>query len=135
MRITSVKLRRRTNNFCTALVSLTLLYACGERAAESDAGATRATPAAVVPGQVIVQFRPGTSAARIEAMLEATGTRIAQRLNMPGAYVLQFRRDIPVEEMVERFKNYPEVQYAEPNRVIRLDPPGVPPLKPGPERN
>lgn len=135
MRITSVKLRRRTNNFCTALVSLTLLYACGERAAESDARASGATAATIVPGQAIVQFRPGTSAARVEAVLEATGTRVVQRLSIPRTYVLGFSSDVPVDEMVERFQNYPEVQYVEPNRVIRLEPPGVPPPKPGPEKN
>lgn len=108
------------------LVSL-MLNACSGGAAPPRSSVARDNAADVVPGEVIVQFRPGTSAQRIDAVLQATGTRIERHLGMPLVYSLRFSGDIPVEEMVQRFKSYPEVENVEPNRVIRLEPPRAPP--------
>jgi hypothetical protein len=84
-----------------------------------------------VPGEVIVQFRAGTTPNRIGAILEATNTRIKKELGMPLNYLLGFSEDISVEEMTQRLKRFPEVQHAEPNRVHRLGPPPtLPPAKP-----
>lgn len=117
------------------IVSLVLLTACSGGTASPKTAATTPDAANVVPGEVIVQFHPGTSTRRIEEVVEATGTRIAKHLGMPLVYLLRFSGGIPVEEMVQRLKSYPEVRHVEPNRVIRLEPSRMPPVKPDSNRN
>jgi fervidolysin-like protein len=120
------------------VVSLPWLPACTRDAtqATSDSPATSPTVARHVPGEVIVQFHPGTAADRIAAIQTATGTRIAKELGMPLVYLLGYSGDLPVDEMIRQLKNYPEVMSAEPNRVIRLEPPrSTLPKKPASSRD
>lgn len=126
---------RSANTVSILIVTAVLLTACSGGTASPKTAATNTNSANVVPGEVIVQFHPGTSTRRIEEVVEATGTRVAKHLGMPLVYLLRFSGGIPVEEMVQRLKSYPEVQHVEPNRVIRLEPPRMPPVKPDSKRN
>jgi hypothetical protein len=96
---------------------MALGVACGARA--DDLG-----PRAAVPGEALVQFRPGTEPERIVRILEEAEAQIDKPLGMPLAYAIRFPDRIPVEEMLRRLRAYPEVQLAEPNYRVYLNPPG-----------
>lgn len=86
-----------------------------------------------VPGEVLVQFRPGTTHERIVKILLAEGLRIKRELGMPYAYLVKPTESLPVHEIIARLSSHPEVEYVEPNWVRRIGPPSPPvPTKPAP---
>lgn len=108
-----------------ALALTGLLGACASDAAPVKSAVAGEGPrtSQYAPGEVIVQFRAGTSADRVGEIVNATGMRIDKSLGSPLVYLLRYSGEIPIDEMIQRLKSYPEVRNAEPNRVIRLDPP------------
>ena len=76
----------------------------------------QAAPPAQVPGEVLVQFRPGTPRQRLEEILAELNLRLGKSLGTPGAFVLKFSAPTTVEEVIRRLKQFPEVRLAEPNR-------------------
>lgn len=122
----SFRFRRRAAALLLAMLIPTLA-ACSSGAPAAGPNPAGDTTADVVPGQVIVKFRAGTSELRQAAVLEASEARVGRALGAPGTYLLHFETAIPVTEMIERLSRHPEVEYAEPNRIIRLDPPHLPP--------
>ena len=91
-----------------------------------------------VPGEVIVKFRTGVPQARIEALLGELKLEVRKSLGMGGTYLLRITDGSAVPDTIERLGALEEVEYAEPNRITRLEPrPGAPgakplqPLKPG----
>jgi hypothetical protein len=90
----------------------------------SGAGTSAERPSLTrqVPGEVLVQFQPDTSDNRKQEILNRSGIHAMESLGMPQAYLLKFPGDIPVEEMIRRLKDFPEVRHAEPNRLTPLKP-------------
>jgi hypothetical protein len=91
-----------------------------------------------VPGEVIVKFRTGVSQARIETLLGELKLDVRKSLGLEGTYLLRITDGSAVPDTIERLGALEEVEYAEPNRITRLEPrPGAPgakplqPLKPG----
>lgn len=85
-----------------------------------------------VPGQVLVQFRPGVTRERIAEILAANGLRLERDHGMPRAFLVSSAGDRPVPEIIARLRRHPEVEYAEPNRLRRISPPRPMPAKPAP---
>jgi hypothetical protein len=88
-----------------------------------------------VPGEVIVKFRTGVAQARIEALLRELKLEVRKSLGMGGTYLLRITDGSAVPDTIERLGALEEVEYAEPNRITRLEPPPgskpLQPLKPG----
>jgi thermitase len=79
---------------------------------------TQTRAAAAVPGQVLVRFEPGTSAARRAAARAHAGTRVVRRLPVPGME-LERTRGVSVTTAVARLADRPGVASAEPNHVLQ----------------
>jgi len=74
-----------------------------------------------VPGELIVRFRSGASASERAAALAAEGARAAGGLGVPGLTRVKLSPGTAVAEAVARLEEDPDVLYAEPNYIRRLD--------------
>ena len=79
----------------------------------------------VVPGEVLVQFRPGTTSMRIEEIMAAAGARSVKSLGTPLSLIVRSQGEHTAGELMARFREYNDVLYAEQNRVRRIEPPAV----------
>jgi hypothetical protein len=121
-------------------LALTALFLAG-CAQDTARPAARAEPSApspapaeapAIPGEVLVQFRAGTSNARIEEILATAGARAVKSLGTPHAVLVRPSGGDSADELIVRLRKYPEVQFAEPNRIRRIEPP---PELPGSKRS
>ena len=98
---------------------------CGARytATADTLVAENAPPVAqTVPGEVLIEFRAGTSPDRVATILAATNTTIKKNLGAPLTYLLLISGDRSVDETIRRLRSFSEVLYAEPNRIMRIEP-------------
>ncbi len=113
-----------------ALLALAILLLC---ASGAGAGTDAATPSAglerhgagasapeYVPGEVVVRFRAGTSAAARTSTLAVAEGQAVQSLGLPGATLVSLADGVSVEAAVAELESDPDVLYAEPNFVYRL---------------
>jgi general secretion pathway protein D len=71
-------------------------------------------------GEVLVKFKADTSQARIAEILSGEGTSIISPLEPEGLYLIRLKEGEDVRNAVKKFIRYPEVEYAEPNYIIRM---------------
>ena len=74
---------------------------------------------AFAPGQLLVRFRPWVPDRRSNAMLAAQDISHLRRIEALDVDLLRLPPDLPVEEAVELFGRLPEVEFAEPNYILR----------------
>jgi hypothetical protein len=127
----------RAVTVCSALVAMVsfVTTACMLPAPPSTEPARGAeSPARQnVPGEVIVQFRVGTSKERIHEVIAATGASVEKDLGTPLIYLVRFSEERPIDQLLACLRGFPEVLHAEANRVIRIEPPRpIPGTKPAP---
>jgi subtilisin family serine protease len=91
-------------------------------AAAALAAAAGAAPAGadVVPGEVIVRFADGATAAQRTAARAAAGAGLDRRLPVPGAQLLSLPAGASVRGAVAALERQDGVAYAEPNAERRL---------------
>jgi subtilisin family serine protease len=80
------------------------------------------TPAAFVPGQLLVRFRPAVTQQRAEQLVEIEGVQHLRRIEALDTEVLQLPPGLSVSEAIERFAQYREVEVVEPNDVLQVAP-------------
>ncbi|HYG09699.1 MAG TPA: S8 family serine peptidase [Pyrinomonadaceae bacterium] len=75
--------------------------------------------------EVIVRFRPGTSRAQIERITNGLNDRLLDRFEfINNQAVIADEDGLAPETVAAEYRGLPEVEYAEPNFVIELDPTG-----------
>jgi subtilisin family serine protease len=77
---------------------------------------------AFVPGEALVRFRPGVSAAARAEVLREAGMSVKEVLPISGLRLVRLPTGSTVTRAVAGLERRPEVLYAEPNRVYRLTP-------------
>jgi general secretion pathway protein D len=70
-------------------------------------------------GELLVKFREGTSQERISEILRIEGASIISVLK-PGIYHIKLKKGQDVKEAVKIFSEYNEVEYAEPNYIMKI---------------
>jgi len=75
---------------------------------------------AYVEGQVLVRFKPQTGALVRAAALAALESRFLRRLARLDVYVVAIPPGETVEAMVEAYRRNPDVEFAEPNFLLRV---------------
>jgi general secretion pathway protein D len=70
-------------------------------------------------GELLVKFSEGTSQERISEILRIEGASIISVLK-PGIYHIKLKKGQDVQEAVKIFSNYNEVEYAEPNYIMKI---------------
>jgi general secretion pathway protein D len=71
-------------------------------------------------GELLVKFREGTLQERISEILRTEGASIISVLKPKGVYNIKLKKGQEVREAVKIFNNYKEVEYAEPNYVMKI---------------
>jgi subtilisin family serine protease len=73
--------------------------------------------------EVIVRFRPGTSLQRINRITQGLNDRLLDRFEfINGQAVIADEDGLSPETVAAEYRSLPEVEYAEPNLIIDLDP-------------
>ena len=75
------------------------------------------------PAEVLVRFRPNVAPQEIENIARALHDQIEDRIEaVPGLTVIADEDGLDVDQVVNQYRARAEVEYAEPNYVISLDP-------------
>jgi subtilisin family serine protease len=74
-----------------------------------------------VPGELLVRFKPGLRESARASLLRQEGVTLEERLQMPGAVVVRVPSGQSVTAAADELERRPEVRYAEPNWIHRLD--------------
>src|SRR5712671_1163097 len=69
-------------------------------------------------GQIIVGFRSGTTHARVDALVQKAGGRVAKRLDRIGAAVVKPRKGRDTSALRTRLRRVHAVRYAEPDFIL-----------------
>jgi hypothetical protein len=69
-------------------------------------------------GQIIVGFRSGTAHARVDALVQKAGGRVARRLDRIGAAVVKPRTGRDTSALRTRLRRVHAVRYAEPDFIL-----------------
>ena len=70
-------------------------------------------------GEILVKFRDGLSRKDIESLVSGTGAQIIDRSPATGMKRIKLPSAKPFEETLKEYKNMDEVEYAEPNGIVR----------------
>jgi subtilisin family serine protease len=73
-----------------------------------------------VPGELIVRFRPGISAAARTTVIRDEGGRLGQPLPLPGTVLVRLSPGESPAAEADAFEQHGEVVYAEPNRIYHV---------------
>jgi subtilisin family serine protease len=75
-----------------------------------------------VPGEVLVKFKDEASLSRIASLSVDVGAKEVRALSMNATVIHQYKLDgaMSVDEAVLKYRNHPNVEYAEPNYLYRL---------------
>jgi general secretion pathway protein D len=71
-------------------------------------------------GELLVQFKDGTSQERITEILSAEGASIVSILRPKGPHHIRLKTGQDVGDAMKIFKTYQEVEYAEPNYIMKM---------------
>ncbi len=73
-----------------------------------------------VQEELLVKFRDGTNEEKITEILSAEGASIISVLKPKGPQHLKLKKGQDVREAIKIFNNYKEVEYAEPNYIMKI---------------
>ena len=68
-------------------------------------------------GEVLIKFRSGVNRPAIEKLIEGLDLEIIKVVSAPNLYLLRIPRDSTVPEIIERLRQFEEVEYSEPNYI------------------
>ncbi len=71
-------------------------------------------------GELLVKFKEGTSDERISGILSIEGASIISVLKPKGLYHIRLKAGQDVKEAIKIFNKYEEVEYAEPNYIMKI---------------
>ncbi len=84
-----------------------------------DAPATKNMPARYVPGEVLVKFKSGTSIVAMNKLHGTLGAAKIRDIRHLGIHRMKLPEDVKVEEAVQIYRNDPNVEFAEPNYIVK----------------
>jgi subtilisin family serine protease len=111
---------RRLRRAALAAATLLALAAAGSAAGAGGPSAIAGSRASGerVPGQFIVRFRPGTTAAARARVLSAEHARVIRGLGLPGVLLVRIGSGTP-RDALSGLESHDRVLWAEPNRTGR----------------
>jgi general secretion pathway protein D len=71
-------------------------------------------------GELLVQFKGGIQETRISEILSAEGAAVISEMKPKGLYLIKLKKEQDVREAVKKFNAYEEVEYAEPNYIMKM---------------
>jgi general secretion pathway protein D len=71
-------------------------------------------------GELLIKFTEDTSEERISEIVSAEGASIASALKPKGLYRIKLKAAQDVREAIKKFSGYKEIEYAEPNYIMKM---------------
>ena len=71
-------------------------------------------------GELLIKFRDGTPENRISGILSAEGASVMSELKPKELYLVRLKKGQDVREAAKIFNGYQEVEYAEPNYILKM---------------
>lgn len=71
-------------------------------------------------GELLVKFKEDASEEKISEIVSAEGASIASALKPKGLYRIKLKAGQDVREAVKRFSEHKEIEYAEPNYIMKM---------------
>lgn len=104
------------------ILSLALLCACAKASVMNPAPpeTPKSLPTQrieIVPGEVLVKFKPAVPKERIAVVVAEMGAEVITTFEELRLYHLRIVSDEPLEVVIRRFSLLPEVENAEPNYI------------------
>lgn len=74
------------------------------------------------PGQILVKFRDGVSREEARTLHDRLGSTILKHLQKLNTDLVKVKTGLTVEEAIRLYREDPQVAYAEPNYIRRIQP-------------
>ncbi|MQY76092.1 MAG: hypothetical protein GH155_00490 [Spirochaeta sp.] len=68
-------------------------------------------------GEILVKFRSSVNRPAMEKIIEGLDLEIIKVVLVPNLYLLRIPRDSTVPKIIERLRQFEEVEYSEPNYI------------------
>ncbi|MBI2026810.1 MAG: S8 family serine peptidase [Deltaproteobacteria bacterium] len=96
-----------------------LSFAIGMGVYQSQTHSKKAEPKIkYVPGEVIVKLKPGATVDHLKAFSFREIATVSLKLNL---FILKFSPQISLNSLLNKIRNLPQVEYAEPNYIYSID--------------
>ena len=69
-------------------------------------------------GRIIVSFKEGTTKEEMEAVRQELRLEVLRPFSRPNLYLMRITDKTPVKSVLERLKDHPAVEYAEPDFIV-----------------
>ena len=100
-------------------VGLYGLFGCKVDVSKTTIVNDKSSRSEYVEDEIIVKFKEGVSLQKIEEINKALGTEIMKVFSSGKIFLLRIPKGGTVPVMIEKYKRLPEVEYGEPNYIIR----------------
>jgi general secretion pathway protein D len=71
-------------------------------------------------GELFVKFKENTDEQRIAEIISSEGASIISAMKIKGLYLIMLKKGQEAEDAAEDFNGYEEVEYAEPNYIMKI---------------
>ena len=69
------------------------------------------------PGEILVQFKDSINKETLSVIQDAAPVQVIRRVGPSNLYLMKITDGTPVEQVVRRLQQYPDVVFAEPNYI------------------
>lgn len=102
------------------ILGMTLMVIGCSRVPKESALPIKRPGAKYIKGEILVKFKKGTAKERIEEINKRFGITVIKTLGEQGVYHLRIPEDFTVPQLVRKYQDLPEVEYAQPNYKYRI---------------
>jgi hypothetical protein len=103
------------------LISATTFLSCNRSAVVSNHNeSSQGMGKDYVKDEVIVKFKQGVSTERINEINNAIGCEIIKNIGPTNTFLLKILHGNSVNEIINKYKLFNEVDYAQPNYIYRI---------------
>jgi hypothetical protein len=73
-----------------------------------------------IPGEILIKFKDGTDVESIKAIQEKFGLRTIKIMSKQNIYRMKIQNGSSVQEVIKRLQSFKEVEYSEPNYIVKF---------------
>ena len=74
-----------------------------------------------VPKEVLIKFKPNTNQSTIDSITKQIGLKEVKKIPQLGVTLYKIQSEMTVQEVIQKFKDNPNIEYIEPNYKYKLD--------------
>ena len=74
-----------------------------------------------IPGEILIKFKDGTDVESIRTIQETVGLTTIKVVPKLNIYRMKIKNGSSVEEVIKRLQSFREVEYSEPNYIVKFE--------------